>query len=369
MKQPVTYVGLDIGTFKTAIASSDGKRFVVPSVVGWPKNRVARSLLGRDLIFGEEALRNQSNLNVIRPFRRGALKYVDGADVGIGPEDIAKHKEATLLLVQHVVSKLEVPAGRPIYSVIGIPSRAALINKQIIINSAKRTLDAVMVVADPFSVAYGISQLSNSLVVDIGASTIDICPMYGSHPKDEEQITLPIGGNLIDDEFQRLVIQSKPRAELTLNQSREIKEKFGFVGDGKEKAIATVSIAGEPTQLDVTRQLNAACQTIVPGIAEALLETVGKFDRDFQKSLFNNILVGGGGGQLKGLDHQIVKTLKPYGVAKVTQLNDSVFAGANGSLKLATNMPTEYWQQIVGLTGSVKPGKNPAARVPLNRAA
>ncbi len=369
MKQPVTYVGLDLGTFKTAITSSDRKRLVVPSVVGWPKNRVARSLLGRDLIFGEEALQNQSNLNLIRPFRRGALKYVDGADVGIGPEDIAKHKEAALLLVQHVVSKLEVPAGRPTYSVIGVPSRATVLNKQLIINSAKRTLDAVMVVADPFSIAYGISQLSNALVIDIGAGTIDICPMYGPHPKDEDQITLPIGGNLIDDEFQRLVMQSQPRAEFTLNQSREIKEEFGFVCDGKERAIATVSIAGEPTQLDVTQQLNAACRTIVPGIAEALLELLAKFDRNVQKSLFNNILAGGGGGQLKGLDLQIVKALKPYGIAKVTQVHDAVFAGATGSLKLATNMPAEYWQQIVAPTGSVKPSKIPTACVPLNRAA
>lgn len=369
MKQAATYVGLDLGTFKTAITSSDGKRLVIPSVVGWPKTRADRSLLGRDLIFGEEALQDQSNLNVIRPFRRGALKYVDGADVGIRPEDIARHKEAALLLVQHVVSKLEVPAGRPTYSVIGVPSRATVLNKQVIIKSAKRTLDAVMVVSDPFSIAYGINQLSSAMVVDIGAGTIDICPMYGSHPKDEDQITLPIGSNLIDDEFQRLVMQSQPRAELTLNQSREIKEGFGFVCDGKERAIATVSIAGEPTQLDVTRQLNAACRTIVPGIATALLELVGKFDRNFQKSLFNNILVGGGGGQLKGLDRQIVKALKPYGVAKVTQVNDAVFAGATGSLKLATNMPAEYWQQIVGPTGSVKPSKNPAARVPLNRAA
>jgi rod shape-determining protein MreB len=253
--------------------------------------------------------------------------------------------------------------------VIGGPSRATVLNKQVIINSPKRTLDAVMVVAHPFSIAYGISQLSNVLVIDIGAGTIDICPMYGPPPKDEDQITLPIGGNLIDDEFQRLVMQSQPRAEFTLNQSREIKEEFGFVCDGKENAIATVPIAGEPTQLDVTRQLNAACRTIVPGIAEALLELHAKFDRNVQKSLFNNILAGGGGGQLKGLDLQIVKAPKPYGVAKVTQVYDAVFAGATGSLKLATNMPAEYWRQIVAPTGSVKPSKIATACDPLNLAA
>ncbi len=369
MKQPVTYVGLDLGTFKTAITSSEGKRSVIPSVVGWPKDRDARSLLGRELLFGEEALTHQSRLNVVRPFHRGALKYVDGADVGIGPEDIAKHKEAALLLVQHVVSNLEVPAGRPVYGVIGVPSRATLLNKQVIINSAKRTLDAVMVVADPFNIAYGIDQFSNSMVVDIGAGTIDICPMYGPYPKGEDQITLPIGGDMIDDELQRLIMQSQPNAELSLDLARQIKEEFGFVGNGEAKAIATLPMAGKPTQIDVTSQSNAACRTIVPGIAEALLELVGKFDRDFQKSLFNNILLAGGGGQLNGLDRQIVKALKPYGAANVTQVKDSVFAGATGALKLATNMPADYWQQLVGQTASVKPTKQTATHVPLRRAA
>jgi rod shape-determining protein MreB and related proteins len=369
VNQPVTYLGLDLGTFKTSVTSSNGKRFVIPSVVGWPKDRVARALLGRDLIFGEEALQHESSLNVVRPFLRGALKYVDGMDVGIRPEAIARHKEAALLLVQHVVSHLELPAGRPIYGVIGTPSRATVLNKQVIINAARRTLDAVMVVADPFNIAYGMNQLSNSLVIDIGASTIDICPMYGTYPKDEDQITLPIGGDTIDDEFHRLIKQSEPRAELSLTQAREIKEEFGFVLDGEEAAIATLSVAGNPTQIDVSQHLNAACRSSLPGITEALLELVSKFDRDFQQTLFNNILLGGGGGQLKGLDRQMEKALQRYGAAKVTRVPDSVFAGATGALKMATNMPAEYWQQIVAPTGNKKRRQEKPARVSLRRAA
>lgn len=369
MNQPVTYVGLDLGTFKTSVTSSNGKRVSIASVVGWPKDRVARALLGRDLIFGDEALQHESSLNVIRPFQRGALKYVDGADVGIRSEDIAKHKEAALLLVQHVVSHLELPAGRPIYGVIGTPSRATVRNKQVIINAARRTLDAVMVVADPFNIAYGMNQLSSSLVIDIGAGTIDICPMCGTYPKEEDQITLPIGGDLIDDELRRLLMQSEPNAELSLAQARKIKEDFGFVLDDKEAAIATLSVAGKPTQIDVSQHLNAACRSIVPGITEALLELVSKFDRDFQKTLFNNILLGGGGGQLQGMDRQIEKALKRYGTAKVTQVSDSVFSGATGALKMATNMPAEYWQQIVAPTGNKKQRKEKRGRVSLRRAA
>lgn len=367
MNQPVTYVGMDLGTFKTSVASANGKRSVVPSAVGWPKDHVARAMLGRDVIFGEEIWKQRLALDIVRPFRRGALKYLDGKDVGISAEETLKHKEAARLLVKHAVATTEAPADRPVYGVIGAPSRASILNKEVIIDAARETFDAVMVVAEPFTIAYGMNRLSETLVIDIGAGTIDICPMYGTYPKDEDQMTLPIGGDSIDEEFHRLMIQSESKAQLSLNMAREIKEKIGFVHDNEEPAIVTLPVAGKPTQIDVSKQLQAACQSIVHPIVEALRELIARFDPEFQASLLSNVLLGGGGSQLKGLDRMIEESLEPYGGANVTHVYDSVFAGATGALKMAMSMPAEYWQQIAE-QAQAQEDDQPAS-VPLRRAA
>jgi len=337
---------MDLGSFKTSVASTTGHRDVVYSAVGWPKDHVARSMLGRDVVFGEEVFAQRLALDVVRPFRKGALKYLDQADAGISEDQVARHKEAARLLVQHAVGLTQPPAGTPVYGVIGAPSRASVLNKQVLMEATAGTLDAVIVVAEPFTVAYGMNRLSETLVIDIGAGTIDICPLYGTYPAEEDQVTLSIGGDTIDDDFCNRLNELHPEAQLSQNMARTIKEKNGFVHDVNEKAIVTLPVDGRPTALDVTEPLKAACKIIVPPIVDALRELVAKFDPEFQRSLLGHVLLGGGGSQLKGLDRLIEEALEPYGGGSVTKVYDSMFAGATGALKLAMNMPPEYWQQL-----------------------
>ena len=47
MDRDVTYIGMDLGTFKTSVASSYGKRDALHSAVGWPKDRIAQAALGQ----------------------------------------------------------------------------------------------------------------------------------------------------------------------------------------------------------------------------------------------------------------------------------------------------------------------------------
>jgi rod shape-determining protein MreB len=344
-----TFVGMDLGTFKTSVASSTGYRDVLQTAVGWPKDHIGRTLLGRDVVFGKDLVEHRLALDIVRPFEKGALKYGDNKATGLTDAQIKKHAEATRLVVEYAVARVAQATG-PVYGVIGVPARAKQLNKKFILDNVANVFEAVAVVSEPFTIAYGMNRLADTLVVDIGAGTTDICPMYGTYPAEEEQITIPMGGDLIDEEFEKRLKAKYPEAQVSRNMIRELKEKYGFVHDVNDQAVVQLPVDGKPKSFDVTEPLKAACLTIVQPIVQAVRQLVGKFDPEFQQRMRNNIILGGGGSQLRGLDRIIETSLKEYGGGKVTRVSDATYAGAVGALKLAMNMPAEGWTQLKAAT-------------------
>jgi rod shape-determining protein MreB len=346
MNKDVVFIGMDLGTFKTSVASSTGNRDAIPSSVGWPRDAVARTLLGRDVIFGKDVLEHRLALNVIRPFEKGVLKYNDAAAAGVAPAELQRHRDAARLLVDHAVALTRPPNGAAVYGVIGAPSRATIENKAVILEAAAGTFDAVMIVSEPFAVAYGMNRLNDTLVIDIGAGTIDLCPIHGTFPSEESQVTLPVGGDFVDEKLLELVRHKFPEVQVSLNMVREIKEKYGFVHNVNEKAVVTLSAGGKPKPFDLTDVLKTACSLIVPPIVDAVREVIVHSDPELQPRLLNNIVLAGGGSQIKGLDRVIEEALQEYGGAKVKRVYDALFAGAVGALKLALGMPRESWAEL-----------------------
>ncbi|MDA1051389.1 MAG: rod shape-determining protein [Planctomycetota bacterium] len=346
MSDAVTFIGMDLGTFRTSVVSSNGRRAELETVVGWPKDHIAKSVLGKEVVFGSEVIDQRMALDVVRPFGHGVLKYSSPTERGLGEGNVEKHRDAARLLVEEIVSLVEPNRDGQVYAVVGVPSRATIVNKEFVIEATRSAFDAVMLVPEPFTVAYSADRLTETLVADIGAGTIDLCPMFGTFPDDNDQLTIPFGGDGVDEEFYNRIVDAWPDARISMKMAREIKEKHGFVGQSEERVIVSLPVKGRPTDLDVTDHLKQACAMLVPPIVECIVELVARFDPEIQRSLLSNILLGGGGSQLKGLTGQLEKALQPYGGGNVSRTYDSVFAGATGALKIAMGMPTEYWSRI-----------------------
>jgi len=343
----VLYIGMDLGCYKTSVAATNGMREIVHSIVGWPKDPVARKMLGKDIVFGNEAYRHRLALDTVRPFERGALKYLDNTAAGIPKDKLGRYREAARELVKHVVSLCRPPKGALVYGVIGSPARASILNKEALMEACRGTFESVMIVSEPFAVAYGMNQLEDALVVDIGAGTTDLCRMHGAIPTDEDQVTIAKAGDYIDDCATKLIHERHPAAQFTVNMVREAKERLSFVNDVNDHALVTwPNQEGRPTTFDITAELKEACRKIVPDIVDGLRRLVSSFDAEFQRRMLHNVILAGGGSQLRGLDRLIEEDLQQYGGGRVTKVHEPDFAGANGALKLAADMPEEYWKEV-----------------------
>lgn len=346
MATDITYIGMDLGSFKTSVASSHGQREVLPSAVAWPRDHVARAMFGRDVVFGEDVFQQRMALKIVRPFEKGALKYLDREQVGMSESEAVRHMEAAKLLVEHIVSLCKPNGAETVFGVIGAPSRASIECKHVLLDATRGVFDAALVVPEPFAVAYGMDRLTSALVVDIGAGTTDICPMYGALPPEEDQVTLPLGGDLIDERICRAIRQVHPEAAISQHLARQLKERYGSAESKGERVQATIAVAGRPRSLDLTDILNESCQALVPAIVEGIWQVVSRLDSEFQRPMLDNIILAGGGSQLRELDRAIERGLSDLGGARVQRVYDSVFAGATGALKLAMRMPIAEWERI-----------------------
>jgi rod shape-determining protein MreB len=232
------------------------------------------------------------------------------------------------------------------YAIIGVPAQASVLNKKIIIDMAHELFDGVMVASEPFCVAYKLGQLEHSLVVDIGAGTTDLCRVHGTLPDPEDQITSTKAGNYVDREFVRLISESYTDVSVTLEMARKWKEQHSFVGNIEKEIIVEVPVESSFLKLPIAKEMKNACESILPDITSGISKLISTYEPDFQDDLRNNIWLAGGGSQMHNLAKVLEHQLELIGGVKIQNFKDPVFGGADGALKLAMDMPTEFWQTI-----------------------
>lgn len=340
-------MGIDLGTSRSSIAAMNGVRKTVESYVGFAKDAVSRKHLGADILYGRDALDNQLSVNLYRPLEKGVIKGTLDDESGKGDKaEMEKNLEAAKLLIHRLVELVKPSRDEKLFGVIGVPAQASDKNKQGILDSARGVFDAVMIVSEPFTVAYGMDRLSDVLVVDIGAGTTDLSRMHGTVPSPEDEISFQIAGDAIDRRLYEILTQKYPEASVTVNMCRKFKENYGYVSDTKDTITVQLPVKGKPTDFDITAEMKQACEILVEPILDGIHRLVATFNPEFQEKIRNNIILGGGGSQMRGLNKRIEDGLARVGGGKVTVVDEPTYGGANGALQLALDMPAEYWQQL-----------------------
>ena len=104
------YVGIDLGTYQSTISSSAGASHTIETIVGRPKDPVARNFLGRDVLFGNDALKNKLACNLYRPMAAGVA------------QDDEANLAAAKAFVSHLLETVDPEEYDEVFGVICSPS-------------------------------------------------------------------------------------------------------------------------------------------------------------------------------------------------------------------------------------------------------
>jgi rod shape-determining protein MreB len=338
-KKPI-HVGIDLGTSRSSISSSNGERHVVESYVGWPLDMVARKVLQKPILIGREALENRSMLDLHRPLEQGLIK--DGSE-----KDEAAVRELLWHLLKIAGVDKDSRDGSKVRAVVGVPAEALRVNKQHVRKAMDGAVDSLLIVSEPFAVAYGLEALLHSMIIDLGAGTTDFCVMNGRLPSEEDQRTLTQAGDFVDDQLSRLVRERYPEARFSIHMVRAWKEESSFVGPSKTPVMVTVPVNGKPTQIDITSEMKQACEALLPPMVESMLDLLSRVAPEYQEKVRNNIIVSGGTGLIRGLGPRLEQELSVFGGGKVKVVKDPVFAGSDGGLSIALDASDSEWEKLV----------------------
>jgi len=336
-KKENLFVGIDLGTSSSAIVASSGKKYWVESYVGWPKDFISEKAIGKSVLFGADALKHRLSLDIFRPLEHGVVK--EGTD---------KEEESIRELIRHLISMAKPEKDQKVFAVVGVPAEALKVNKLAIKRAVSGFAHAIMVVSEPFAVAYGMNLLNNAMIVDIGAGTVDFCIMHGTIPNEEDQRTLTTAGDYIDEQLFKLLSEKFPNSMFNKNMVKAFKEKNSFVGNGVDPVKVEIPVEGKPMLHDITGEIKRSCESILPYMVETINEMIANFDPEFQKIIRKNIVLAGCGSQIRALPAAIKVALKEYGPCEVNTVSDPQYAGALGALSLAGEMPKRYWEKLNG---------------------
>ena len=328
------YIGIDLGTFQSTISASNGTNESVLTVVGKPKDPIARNFLKRDTLFGGDALKNKLACNLYYPLSAGVA------------QDDENNLAAAKSFVTHLVEAVDPEEFDEVFGVICSPSHISFVDKSNLVSILRGQVNAIMVVSEPFAVAFGLDEIGGSIVVDIGAGTTDVARIYGTFPSEDDQVTVSEAGDWIDERLMQLVAKKFTGAQLTKDMVRKWKEDGSYVGGDEREQMVELSVDGKKQVVDVGDLIQIACEELVPYLVKTIKGIVSAADPEYQSLLRNNIILSGGGSLIDGLADRVADELADIGDVRVWCADDPMARVADGALKLSMVMPDDQYTAI-----------------------
>lgn len=347
-------LGLDFGTNKSCVlagvaGSSDiTTSKVVPTFVGYVKEGIVEGIIAGNasMLFGDAALDNKLHVELVAPMDQGVIANVD----------------ATRDFLRHLRSLVDPSGQAEIRAVVGVPANADETARENIRRCAHGVFDRVLLIPEPFLSALGfrdnsrlgqpgyIDPVINSLFIDIGGGTSDLCLVQGYFPTSEDQICIPFAGDAIDGLMEAELNRTYPNNGLSRHKIREIKEAHGYVGPSRRPLDVKVVLGGKAHTLELGDVIGNACNTLIEKIYPALTTLISRASSDSVVTLLQNIIITGGGSQLKGIDTVLQKKLADdgYESPKVRLAGqDYKRYVAIGALKAARAARENQWQVLL----------------------
>ncbi len=351
-----TLVGLDWGTNTSCLMASPltGTGTTVseqiPTVIGTAAENVLEGVLPGNArtLYGRDAQKYRMHLTMHHPLRSGVI-----ADLPMAR-----------LYAQHLRTRLPDDAGE-IRAVIGMPASSDLVARENARTVVQGLFHKVLFVPEPFLAALGYRDetrltdpeyqdpVLNSLYIDIGAGSTDVCLVQGHYPTVEDQLSAPFAGDAVDQIIHEAILAAYPDCGLTLTRVKELKEKHSFAMSEGTAApvIATIIVGGKPRKIDITAQICAGCDALLQKVFAMTCQLLARSNPDLVTELLQNVIVTGGGSLIKG-----------FGVALQTKLLEEGFENprvrtlgenyknyvALGALKAARQAKDHQWQNLIG---------------------
>ncbi len=348
-------VGLDWGTNRTCLIAAPAgsgqtsSSELIPTVVGYAREGILEGVLPEDapVHFGHTAMKHRLHLDLVRPLAAGMIRDKAAA------RDFAHH-------LHQVIPAKQAGETR---AVIGVPARADLSARENVREAMTGVFDKVILIPEPFLAALGyrneqqlgrddyVDPVVNSLFIDIGGGSTDLCVVQGYYPQPDDQISISFAGDAIDEIILSELQQVYPDNGLSVDKIRALKEVHSYVGAQARQIEVDVNIGGKRRTLEIGAAVATACNALLDQIFEAVKTLIAKADADSIPDLLQNIVVTGGGAGIENIGAELERRLLSEGfdMPKVTVLGDDYKEYvARGALKAARHARERQWQQLLG---------------------